>query len=143
MWPPFGTSVSFGNNAIQFHNFPFASDPFTIGNVIFYPEGVYAGDYGIFYGVAQFLGRHEMAHTLQYEAWGPFFSIAYFASGPLGSVKNSFETSASSYAVKGGNIFRTREDRGTQTQYAGDRVEPLQHVDWKQKILIFPPRKRC
>lgn len=103
-----GVGLSFGNNAIQFTNFPIgqAGEGLTLGNVQIYPRGSNpTTSFGFYYGsnVPINLGLHEQGHTLQSQALGPFFLPAYFLSGGI-SASNGFEQAANSYAL-GGSYF--------------------------------------
>jgi len=98
--------ITFGNNAVQFTNNPFVNrdSAFTLGNAILYgqdkpPESQYAyGDPDVK------TGKHEQAHTHQYEVLGPLFGSAYMLQGgfigPSGFSRprgNPFEDAAQDY----------------------------------------------
>jgi len=99
--------ISFGNDAVQFINNPFVNktSAFTLGNAILYgaeqpPErpGAY-GDLSV-----KNVGKHEQAHTYQYQALGPLFGPAYMLAGgfsgptdPSGRPGNVFEDAAQRY----------------------------------------------
>ncbi|MFU8832404.1 MAG: RHS repeat-associated core domain-containing protein, partial [Wenzhouxiangella sp.] len=95
-------SITFGNNAIQFENIPFGNGALTLGNTIIYGGGTAPDQMGNLYGDSRFLnlGRHEMGHTFQYQAYGPFFLPAYFLRGGI-SATNPFEQGANNYAAGG------------------------------------------
>jgi hypothetical protein len=102
---PFGARIQFGNNAIQFTNFPLgkAGEALTLGNVQIYPRGSNpATSFGFYYGsnVPINLGLHEQGHTLQAQVFGPLFLPAYGLSGGI-SASNSFEQAANRYALGG------------------------------------------
>jgi len=105
---PFGARVEFGNNAIQFLDFPLgeAGEGLTLGNVQIFPRGSDpATSFGFYYGspVPINLGLHEQAHTFQYQVFGPTFLPTYFLSGGI-SASNPFELAANRYAL-GGSFF--------------------------------------
>jgi hypothetical protein len=105
---PFGARIEFGNNAIQFLDFPLgeAGEGLTLGNVQIFPQGSDpANTFGFYYGspVPINLGLHEQAHTFQYQVFGPTFLPAYFLSGGI-SASNPFELAANRYA-RGGSFF--------------------------------------
>jgi RHS repeat-associated protein len=95
-------SISIGNNAIQFENILFGNGALTLGNTITYGGGTAPSQMGNLYGDPRYLnvGRHEMGHTYQYQAYGPFFLPAYFLSGGI-SATNPFEQGANDYAAGG------------------------------------------
>jgi len=100
---PFGATISFGNNAIQFENYPWGDGAITLGNSVIYARGTSPSDSltGL-YGDPRKLniGMHERGHTLQYQALGPVFLPAYLLSGGI-SASNSFEQAANNYAAGG------------------------------------------
>lgn len=95
-------SITIGNNAIQFENIPFGNGALTLGNTIIYGGGTAPNQTGNLYGDSRYLnvGRHEMGHTYQYQAYGPFFLPAYFIRGGI-SATNPFEQGANNYAAGG------------------------------------------
>lgn len=95
-------SISIGNNAIQFENIPFGNGALTVGNTIIYGGGTAPSQMGNLYGDRRYLnvGLHEMGHTYQYQAYGPFFLPAYFLRGGI-SATNPFEQGANNYAAGG------------------------------------------
>ena len=98
--------VSLGNNAIQFTGNPFVrrNAAFTLGNVIVFGAGSGPSMNGCYGDSAVNVGRHEQAHTLQYQALGLFFPPAYILAGgfsvPAG---NAFERAAQLYATGQGS----------------------------------------
>jgi hypothetical protein len=100
---PFGATISFGNNGIQFEHYPWGEGAITLGNAIIYARGTSPSDMerGL-YGDPRLLniGRHERGHTYQYQAFGPFFLPAYLMSGGI-SASNPFERAANQYAGGG------------------------------------------
>jgi len=102
---PFGAQIQFGNNAIQFVNFPLgeAGEGLTLGNVQIFPAGTDPATYSSFsYGspVPINIGLHEEGHTFQYQVFGPAFLPAYALSGGI-SASNPFELAANRYALGG------------------------------------------
>lgn len=95
-------SISIGNNAIQFENIPFGTGALTLGNTIIYGGGTAPNQMGNLYGDRRYLnvGLHEMGHTYQYQAYGPFFLPAYFLRGGISAI-NPFEQGANNYAAGG------------------------------------------
>jgi hypothetical protein len=98
--------INFGNNAIQFINNPFVNQhsALTLGNSILYgeespPTKNYAyGDPNVN------IGKHEQAHTYQYQALGPLFAPTYMAAGGFpdparrsGKLGNALEDAAQRY----------------------------------------------
>lgn len=83
---PFGAQIEFGNNAIQFLNFPIGDGALTLGNAVIYSKpstplsttSRYDGGPG---DVP--MGAHEMAHTHQAELLGPFYLPFYFLMGGI------------------------------------------------------------
>lgn len=78
--------ITFGNNAIQFENLSFPGranrGAITIGNTILYflcDSSAVFNSYCRNFKVN--VGRHEGAHTNQYELWGIFFVPVYFWRG--------------------------------------------------------------
>ena len=93
-------SISFGNNAIQFLDNPFTirNTAITLGNTISYGRGVSPSQYGSYGDSSVQIGRHEAAHTYQYQTLGPLFLPAYFISGGIsGPAGNPFENAAQEY----------------------------------------------
>ncbi len=95
-------TISFGNNAIQFENIPFGNGALTLGNTIIYGGGLSPSDVGHWYGDSRVLnlGRHEMGHTYQSQAFGPFYIPAYLLRGGI-SASNPFERGANNYSNGG------------------------------------------
>jgi hypothetical protein len=99
---PFGARITFGNNAIQFENYPWGTGALTLGNAIIYGGGTSPSDVGQLYGDPRVLnvGLHEMGHTYQYQALGPLFLPIYFFTGGISS-RNPFERAANDFAGGG------------------------------------------
>ncbi len=106
---PFGARVTFGDNAIRFERCPVGRGALVLGNVALYACGTSPADRlcGI-YGDPRLLaiGRHEAAHTLQYQVLGPLFLPIYLLCGGI-SPRNPFERAANDYAA-GGAWWPTR-----------------------------------
>jgi hypothetical protein len=99
---PFGARPGFGNNAIEFRNFPVGSTgALTLGNVTLY-RNTSPDSADFWYGIFQDTGRHERAHTHQAEALGPFYLPAYLLSGRPASLQNRFERAASNFSTNRG-----------------------------------------
>ncbi len=97
-----GAGLSFGNNAIQFTNFPFGrKGALTLGNVQIY-RNARPGKSDFWYGVYQNTGLHEQAHTYQSQVLGPLFLPAYLLSGNPISGSNPFERAATDFATGAG-----------------------------------------
>lgn len=94
--------ICFGNNAIQFINSICIARgaALTLGNVILYGQGADPGA-GCAYGEACVnLGRHEQAHTLQYQLLGPLFLPVYFLlGGCAGPKRNPLERAAQNFGA--------------------------------------------
>jgi hypothetical protein len=108
-----GSRCEIAHNAIVFHRFPFAIRAFTLGNVILspYPDidrqtmtYAYAACAKRGLPLPQVrtvhLGKHEEAHTWQYQVLGPFFLPVYVATLVLPS-PTPFERAADHYAHSG------------------------------------------
>jgi len=106
---PFGARVSFGDNAIRFECCPAGRGALVLGNVALYARGTSPAHRvrGI-YGDPRLLnvGRHEAAHTRQYQVLGPLFLPVYFLCGGI-AARNPFERAANDYAA-GGHWWPTR-----------------------------------
>lgn len=91
-----------GNNAIQFINNAGIrrGAALTLGNVILYGRGA-DPEKGCAYGEAcANLGRHEQAHTLQYQLLGPLFVPVYFMLGGFcGPQRNPLERAAQDFGA--------------------------------------------
>lgn len=106
---PLGARVTLGDNAIRFERYPFGRGALALGNVVIYARGTSPADAvrGM-YGDTRLLnvGRHEAAHTLQYQVLGPLFLPIYFLCGGI-SARNPLERAANAYAA-GGSWWPTR-----------------------------------
>ncbi len=109
---PFGATISIGNNAIQFENYPWGAGAITLGNSIIYARGTTPNDVGQLYGDRRLLnvGLHERGHTYQYQAFGPFFIPTYLLTGGIRG-RNPFEQGANNYAGGGSWWPTTRKRR--------------------------------
>lgn len=96
-----GARFAFGHNALQVLGCPVGRGALTLGNVILYAQCAPA-DCGHWYGCddALPLGKHEEAHTHQYQRLGPLFLPLYWALGGI-SAKNPLERAANAYAAGG------------------------------------------
>ncbi len=95
-----------GNNAIQFLNnpltIPFAA--ITLGNTISYGRGLGPEHQGAYGDASVNLGRHEEAHTLQYQLLGPLFIPVYFLCGGIsGPDRNPLEKAAQNFGRGSGS----------------------------------------
>lgn len=101
---PFGANITFGDNAVQFQNYPFGSPgALTLRNVQLYHQAVPADMVTSYDG--QFtvnLGRHEGGHSYQSEKLGAGFLPAYFMGGGI-SESNKFEKAADNYSRGAGS----------------------------------------
>lgn len=101
-----------GNNAIQFiNNLGIRKgSALTLGNVILYGRGA-DPDAGGAYGDRRVnLGRHERAHTYQYQLLGPLFMPVYWFCGSFGGPdKNCLERAAQHYATGKGSWWPAPE----------------------------------
>ncbi len=91
-----------GNNAIQFINSPgiIRGAALTLGNVILYGCDAEPWRFGAYGDTRVNLGRHEQAHTYQYQLLGPLFVLVYFLSGGLaGPDKNPLERAAQNFGA--------------------------------------------
>lgn len=99
----FGARISLGDNAVRFENIPLGHGALTLGNVVLYSRHCAPTDEATgMYGDSRCLrvGRHEQAHTLQYQLLGPLFLPAYLCCGGI-SARNPFERAANDYAAGG------------------------------------------
>ena len=100
---PFGGSVTLGNNAIQFHttygNPAIGMGALTLGNVVLYSEGANPGMVWPTYDKQSevCVGKHEEAHTYQYQLLGPFFGPAYLLGGGAFTAASPYEQAADLY----------------------------------------------
>jgi hypothetical protein len=99
------SSIRFGNNAIQFINCPgvLKSRAITLGNVILYGSDAEPWRYGAYGDVSVNLGRHEQAHTYQYQLLGPLFVLVYCLCGAATPDKNPLERAAQNFGARRGN----------------------------------------
>lgn len=103
---PFLRKISVGHNAIQFEGVPriFMWNRYaaTSGNVILYATDVATSDcLAMTEGLIP-IGRHEEAHTYQYQVLGPLFGLIYLLLG--GSARwNPLEKSANRFALGQGH----------------------------------------
>ena len=107
---PFGAHIGFGNNAIQFTNYPWGGGlgpALTLGNVQIIPRPYLPNSMVPEYrnpSASVNLGLHEQAHTIQFEVFGPVFLPVYFLFGGP-SANNPFEHAADeSAAGRGGTL---------------------------------------
>ncbi|MBK6585164.1 MAG: hypothetical protein IPG20_20210 [Gammaproteobacteria bacterium] len=97
---PVSPSIDFGNNAIQFLDNPFTlkDTAITVGNTISYGRGSNPSGFGAYGDSTVEIGRHEQAHTYQYQVLGPLFLPTYFLRGGIsGPTGNPFEHAAQEY----------------------------------------------
>lgn len=91
-----------GHNALQFINSRgvFVGAALTLGNVILYGQGAEPWRDGAYGDQRVNLGRHEQAHTYQYQLFGPLFVFVYWFSGGFGGPdKNRLERAAQHYGA--------------------------------------------
>ena len=114
---PFGASIHFGNNAIQFWDYPWGSGgALTFGNSQIFnwpitaangPNNIWWPRYDNIFDIL--LGIHEEEHTYQSQFLGPLFIPIYFLAGGV-SASNPFEQDADDYsAAVGGTRPVTRQ----------------------------------
>jgi hypothetical protein len=90
-WYPVKPEMKLGNNAVQFTNNPLTIPcaAITLGNTISYGKGTAPDHCGAYGDPTVNIGRHEEAHTWQYQVLGPLFIPVYFicggVSGPCGN----------------------------------------------------------
>ena len=102
-----------GHNAVVFNRFPCFGRAFVLGNVILNPAEHLGGLTVTYESLAEFrktrgarelayvhLGKHEEAHTLQYQALGPLFLPLYALTQALPS-PTPFERATDRYAETG------------------------------------------
>ncbi len=100
---PFGARPSIGDNALRFENIPLGRGALTLGNIVLYSRHCAPDIEAIgMYGDSRCLriGKHEQAHTLQYQLLGPLFLPVYLCCGGI-SARNPFERAANDYADGG------------------------------------------
>ncbi len=97
-----GARISLGDNAIRFQNLPVGRGALTLGNVVLYSRHCAPDIEASMYGDTRCLriGKHERAHTLQYQLLGPLFLPVYLCCGGI-SARNPFERAANDYAAGG------------------------------------------
>ncbi len=107
-----GARVGFAHNAIVFHSVPLAHRAFVLGNVIINPMADLDWRCATYESVARrkrdpqcaietvHIGKHEEAHTWQYQVLGPFFLPVYALTMLLPS-PTPFERAADEYAKSG------------------------------------------
>jgi hypothetical protein len=77
-------SISFGNNALQFHNNPLMPSAITLGNVIIYGPRTSPGDRNVHFQntpSGHTVGQEEYRHTIQGQILGPFYIPAHIIGG--------------------------------------------------------------
>ena len=121
-----GARVRLAHNAIVFHSVPLAHRAFVLGNVIINPMADLDWRCATYESVARrkrdplyvletvHIGKHEEAHTWQYQVLGPFFLPVYALTMLLPSPA-PFERAADVYAQTGRGWWpsfnpRTRAD---------------------------------
>lgn len=109
---PFGATAQFGDNSIQFLNFPVGNRSgggFTLGNAQIYHNAGPVLDWVPRYDDSAFvnLGRHEQGHSSQAQILGPFFIPVYVAGAFVGifSGGNPLENGADNYAARVGSFY--------------------------------------
>jgi hypothetical protein len=108
-----GSRVRVAHNAIVFHSFPLVRGAFVLGNVIINSETDLNWHAATYESVARrkngsvpcavemvHVGKHEEAHTRQYQVLGPFFLPVYALTMLLPS-PTPFEHAADMYARTG------------------------------------------
>ena len=109
-----GSRVAVAHNAIVFHSFPLGRRAFVLGNVIINPHADLEWRAATYESVALLkrgcpahaagetvhVGKHEEAHTWQYQLLGPFFLPVYALTMLLPS-PTPFERAADIYAKSG------------------------------------------
>jgi hypothetical protein len=107
-----GARVRLAHNAIVFHSAPLVQRAFVLGNVIINPMADLDWRCATYESVARrkrdptcaietvHLGKHEEAHTWQYQVLGPFFLPVYALTMLLPS-PTPFERAADVYAQTG------------------------------------------
>ena len=119
-----GARVRLAHNAIVFHSVPLAHRAFVLGNVIMNPMADLDWRCATYESVARrrrdplcaletvHIGKHEEAHTWQYQVLGPFF-LPVYALTMLLSSPTPFERAADEYA-KSGRGWWPSLSRGTR-----------------------------
>ncbi len=95
------TRVKFGYNALQFIAHPGirCGCALTLGNVILYGRDADPDACGAYGDHRVCLGRHEQAHTYQYQAFGVLLLIIYPLLHARGAHHNPFERAAQRYGA--------------------------------------------
>ena len=107
-----GCRPAIAHNAIVFHSFPIGRRAFVLGNVIINPYPDLERCCATYESIARRkrdiacavelvnIGKHEEAHTLQYQVLGPLFLPVYALTMLLPS-PTPFERAADTYAKSG------------------------------------------
>lgn len=98
--------ILLGNNAVQFlnHAWLFNGTAVVLGNVIVYGRNAHPEHCGVYGDACVQLGRHEQAHTYQYQILGLLFLLVYFLAGGLrGPTVNPFERAAQRFGAGQGS----------------------------------------
>lgn len=107
-----GSRTAIAHNAIVFHSFPIGSRAFVLGNVIINPGSDLERCCATYESIARrkrdstcavelvHIGKHEEAHTFQYQVLGPLFLPVYALTMLLPS-PTPFERAADAYARSG------------------------------------------
>lgn len=96
---PFGARTRVCYNAIWFLHYPIGRGAITLGNVVLATRGWEPETARAIYGVLQQVGRHEEAHTYQYERLGPLFGPVYLFSPGAFTGRSPFERAATLFAT--------------------------------------------
>ena len=89
------TSIAFVAGGISF---TLKDTAITVGNTISYGRGSNPSGFGAYGDSTVEIGRHEQAHTYQYQVLGPLFLPTYFLRGGIsGPTGNPFEHAAQEY----------------------------------------------
>jgi hypothetical protein len=92
--------MKMGHNAVQFLDNPLTipGTAITLGNTISYGKGLAPDHFGAYGDPTVNLGRHEEAHTWQYQLLGPLFMPIYFICGGVsGPDTNPLEKAAQEF----------------------------------------------
>ncbi len=105
-WTKLRPDIKIGHNALQFLNnpltIPYAA--ITLGNTISYGRGTSPDHWGAYGDPTVHIGRHEEAHTFQYQMLGPFFIPIYFmCGGVIGPARNPLEYAAQNFGRGSGS----------------------------------------
>jgi hypothetical protein len=98
------TELRLGHNAIQFIGCGgiLNCTALTLGNVILYGNNAEPWRRGAYGDQCVTLGRHEQAHTYQYQVLGVLFVPAYLAFAIKGVASNPFESAAQRFGAMRG-----------------------------------------